>query len=95
MMTMNVPCYAAQSAKAPPAPTLLEAFALIFGDKRIAGSNIGGIPETQEMLDYCGEHGVVADVEMIKMQDVNKAYERMLKNDVKYRFVSDMASLKS
>jgi uncharacterized zinc-type alcohol dehydrogenase-like protein len=80
---------------APPASTPLEAFALIFGDKRIAGSNIGGIAETQEMLDYCGKHGVVADVEMIKMQDINQAYERMLKNDVKYRFVIDMASLKS
>jgi len=79
---------------APPAPTPLEAFALIFGDKRIAGSNIGGIPETQEMLDYCGKHGVTADVEMIKMQDINKAYERMLRNDVKYRFVIDVASLK-
>jgi uncharacterized zinc-type alcohol dehydrogenase-like protein len=80
---------------APPAPTPLEAFALIFGDKRIAGSNIGGIAETQEMLDYCGKHGVAADVEMIKMQGINEAYERMLKNDVKYRFVIDMASLKS
>jgi uncharacterized zinc-type alcohol dehydrogenase-like protein len=79
---------------APPVPTPIEAFALIFGHKRIAGSNIGGIPETQEMLDYCGKHGVSADVEMIKMQDINKAYERMLKNDVKYRFVIDMASLK-
>jgi uncharacterized zinc-type alcohol dehydrogenase-like protein len=79
---------------APPTPTPLEAFALIFGNKRIAGSNIGGIPETQEMLDYCDKHGVTADVEMIRMQDINKAYERMLKNDVKYRFVIDMASLK-
>jgi uncharacterized zinc-type alcohol dehydrogenase-like protein len=79
---------------APPAPTPLEAFALIFGNKRIAGSNIGGIPETQEMLDFCGKHGVTADVEMIQIQDINKAYERMLKNDVKYRFVIDMASLK-
>ena len=79
---------------APPTPTPLEAFVLIFGNKRIAGSNIGGIPETQEMLDYCDKHGVTADVEMIKMQDINSAYERMLKNDVKYRFVIDMASLK-
>jgi uncharacterized zinc-type alcohol dehydrogenase-like protein len=68
---------------------------LIFGNKRLVGSNIGGIPETQEMLDYCGKHEVTADVEMIKMQDINKAYERMLKNDVKYRFVIDMASLDS
>jgi len=79
---------------APPTPTSLEAFALIFGNKRIAGSNIGGIPETQEMLDYCGKHGVTADIETIKIQDINKAYERMLNNDVKYRFVIDMASLK-
>ncbi|HYB84982.1 MAG TPA: NAD(P)-dependent alcohol dehydrogenase [archaeon] len=80
---------------APPTPTPLEAFALISGDKRIAGSNIGGIPETQEMLDYCGKHGITADVEMIKIQDVNEAYKRMLKNDVKYRFVIDMATLKA
>jgi uncharacterized zinc-type alcohol dehydrogenase-like protein len=79
----------------PPVPTPLNVGSLIFGNKRIAGSNIGGIPQTQEMLDYCGKHGVSADVEVIKMQDVNKAYERMLKNDVKYRFVIDMASLKS
>jgi len=78
----------------PPA-TPLNTGMLIFGNKRIAGSNIGGIPETQEMLDYCGKHEVTADVEMIKMQDINKAYERMLKNDVKYRFVIDMASLDS
>jgi uncharacterized zinc-type alcohol dehydrogenase-like protein len=78
----------------PPVATPLNVGALIHGNKRIAGSNIGGIPETQEMLDYCGKHDVTADVEMIKMQDINKAYERMLKNDVKYRFVIDMASLK-
>lgn len=78
----------------PPVATPLNVGTLIHGNKRIAGSNIGGIPETQEMLDYCGKHDVTADVEMIKMQDINKAYERMLKNDVKYRFVIDMASLK-
>jgi uncharacterized zinc-type alcohol dehydrogenase-like protein len=77
-----------------PTPIPLEPFALLHGNKRIAGSNIGGIPETQEMLDYCGKHGVTADIEMIKIQDINEAYQRMLRNDVKYRFVIDMASLK-
>jgi uncharacterized zinc-type alcohol dehydrogenase-like protein len=61
----------------------------------VAGSLIGGIAETQAMLDFCGEHGITADVEMIAMQDINGAYERMLKSDVKYRFVIDMASLKA
>jgi alcohol dehydrogenase (NADP+) len=78
-----------------PTPIPLEPFALLHGNKRIAGSNIGGIPETQEMLDYCGKHGVTADIELIKIQDVNEAYERMLRNDVKYRFVVDMASLRA
>ena len=77
----------------PPVPTPLDAGVLIHGNKRIAGSNIGGIPETQEMLDYCGKHGVTSDVEVIKIQDINEAYKRMLKSDVKYRFVIDMASL--
>lgn len=66
---------------------------LIFGRKRIAGSLIGGIKETQEMLDFCGEHNIVSDVEMINMQDINEAYERMIKSDVKYRFVIDMKSM--
>jgi uncharacterized zinc-type alcohol dehydrogenase-like protein len=79
----------------PSVPTPLNVGALIHGNKRIVGSNIGGIPETQEMLDYCGKHGVTADVEMIEMQGINNAYERMLKNDVKYRFVIDLSSLKS
>jgi hypothetical protein len=57
-------------------------------------SVIGGIAETQEMLNFCGEHGVTSDIEVIKIQDINKAYERMMKSDVKYRFVIDMASLK-
>lgn len=56
---------------------------------------IGGIAETQEMLDFCAEHGIVSDIEMIRMQDINEAYERMLKSDVKYRFVIDMATLKA
>ena len=68
---------------------------LIMGRKSVAGSAIGGIAETQELFDFCGEHGITADVEVIKIQDVNKAYKRMLKSDVKYRFVIDMASLKN
>jgi uncharacterized zinc-type alcohol dehydrogenase-like protein len=67
---------------------------LILGRKSVAGSVIGGIAETQEMLDFCGQHLITADVEMIKIQDINEAYERMLKSDVKYRFVIDMATLK-
>ena len=62
--------------------------------KSIAGSDIGGIAETQELLDFCGEHGIISDIEVIKIQDINEAYKRMLKSDVKYRFVIDMASLK-
>ncbi|WP_237043996.1 NAD(P)-dependent alcohol dehydrogenase [Aquipseudomonas alcaligenes] len=70
-----------------------DVFGLIFKRRRIAGSLIGGIAETQEMLDFCAEHGIVSDIEMIPMQSINEAYERMLKSDVKYRFVIDMASL--
>jgi uncharacterized zinc-type alcohol dehydrogenase-like protein len=66
---------------------------LIFGRRSLAGSLIGGIAETQEMLDFCAEHGITSDVEMIKIQDINDAYERMLKSDVRYRFVIDLASL--
>ncbi|MCQ4242981.1 NAD(P)-dependent alcohol dehydrogenase [Stutzerimonas stutzeri] len=73
-----------------PSPSV---FNLIFKRRRLAGSLIGGIAETQEMLDFCAEHGIVADIEMIRMQDINEAYERMLKSDVKYRFVIDMATL--
>lgn len=68
---------------------------LIGGRKRIAGSMIGGLKETQEMLDFCGEHTIVSDIEMINMQDINEAYARMVKSDVKYRFVIDMKSLKN
>lgn len=68
---------------------------LIMGRRSVAGSLIGGIKETQEMLDFCGEHNIVSDVEMINIQDINNAYERMLKSDVKYRFVIDMQSLKA
>jgi uncharacterized zinc-type alcohol dehydrogenase-like protein len=70
-------------------------FNLVFKRRAIAGSLIGGIPETQEMLDFCAKHGITSDVEMIKMQDIEAAYARMLKSDVKYRFVIDMASLKN
>ena len=73
-----------------PSPTV---FMLIFGRKSIAGSLIGGLPETQEMLDFCAERGIVADIEMIAAEQINQAYERMLKSDVKYRFVIDSASL--
>jgi uncharacterized zinc-type alcohol dehydrogenase-like protein len=68
-------------------------FNLIMGRRTLAGSLIGGIPETQEMLDFCAEHGIVSDIEIIPIQQINEAYERMLKGDVKYRFVIDMASL--
>lgn len=68
-------------------------FNLIMKRREIAGSMIGGIPETQEMLDFCAEHGIVADIEMIRMDEINAAYERMLKGDVKYRFVIDSATL--
>ncbi|MDX1328988.1 MAG: NAD(P)-dependent alcohol dehydrogenase [Arenibacter sp.] len=67
---------------------------IIMGRKRISGSLIGGIKETQEMLDFCGEHQIVSDIELIKMQDINTAYERVINSDVKYRFVIDMESLK-
>ena len=70
-------------------------FSLIMGRRNLAGSLIGGIAETQEMLDFCGEHGITADIELIPIQQINEAYERMLKSDVKYRFVIDMASLKA
>lgn len=68
---------------------------MIMGRHSIAASVIGGIAETQEMLDFCAEHNIVPDVEMIDMQTINDAYERMLKSDIKYRFVIDMASLKA
>ncbi|MCY0968851.1 NAD(P)-dependent alcohol dehydrogenase [Chryseobacterium wangxinyae] len=66
---------------------------MIMGRRSVAGSVIGGIAETQEMLDFCGEHNIVSEIEMIKMQEINEAYERMLKSDVRYRFVIDMKSL--
>jgi uncharacterized zinc-type alcohol dehydrogenase-like protein len=78
---------------ASPDPLQLDAFSLIHRRRRLAGSLIGGIAETQEMLDYCAEHGIVCDIEKIPIDKINEAYERMLKSDVKYRFVIDMASL--
>ncbi len=77
-----------------PLDPMLNSVPMILGRKSVAGSVIGGIAETQEMLDFCGEHNIVSEIEMIKMQDINEAYERMLKSDVRYRFVIDMASLK-
>jgi len=79
---------------APEKPVPVAAFSLIPRRRRFAGSMIGGIAETQEMLDFCGEHGVTADVEVIPIQKINEAYERMLRSDVKYRFVIEMTSLK-
>jgi len=79
---------------APEKPAPVAAFSLLFGRHSLAGSAIGGIRQTQEMLDFCGEHHITADIEMIRMDQINEAYERMLKSDVKYRFVIDMASLK-
>ena len=76
-----------------PDPTPVHAFSLIGGRKRLAGSLIGGIRETQEMLDFCAAHGVASDIELIPIQQINQAYERMIKGDVRYRFVIDIASL--
>jgi uncharacterized zinc-type alcohol dehydrogenase-like protein len=78
---------------APTDPLPIAAFNLIFQRHHLAGSLIGGIKETQEMLDFCAEHGIVSDIEMIPIQKINEAYERMLKSDVKYRFVIDIKSL--
>ncbi|HZL55870.1 MAG TPA: NAD(P)-dependent alcohol dehydrogenase [Bryobacteraceae bacterium] len=80
---------------APEKPLAVAAFGLLFGRRSLSGSPIGGIPETQEMLDFCGAHNITADVETIPVQKVNEAYERLLRADVKYRFSIDMASLKS
>jgi alcohol dehydrogenase (NADP+) len=79
---------------APEKPAPVATFNLLMKRRRIAGSAIGGIRETQQMLDFCGENGITADIEQIKIQQINEAYERLLKSDVKYRFVIDMASLK-
>ena len=79
---------------APEKPLPVAPMSLIFGRKSLSGSLIGGLAETQEMLEFCGQHGITSDIEMIRMDQINEAYERMLKSDVKYRFVIDMASLK-
>ncbi len=80
---------------APETPLPVSSFALIFARRSVSGSLIGGIAETQEMLDFCGEHNITSDVEVIPIQKVNEAYDRLLKADVKYRFSIDMASLKA
>jgi uncharacterized zinc-type alcohol dehydrogenase-like protein len=80
---------------APEKPLPVAAFGLIFGRHSLSGSPIGGIAETQEMLDFCGKHNITADVEVIPIQKVNEAYARLLRSDVKYRFSIDMASLRS
>ncbi|MBX3302425.1 MAG: NAD(P)-dependent alcohol dehydrogenase [Nitrospira sp.] len=79
---------------APEKPTPVQAFSLIFKRRRLAGSLIGGIKETQEMLDFCAQHRIESDIELIPIQQVNEAYERVIRSDVRYRFVIDMASLK-
>jgi hypothetical protein len=77
----------------PPVPSVVNAFSIIGKRRSLAGSMIGGIKETQEMLDYCAEHQIVSDVEVIKMSQINEAYERVIKSDVRYRFVIEIASL--
>jgi uncharacterized zinc-type alcohol dehydrogenase-like protein len=79
---------------APAEPLSVQVTSLIFGRRNFSGSLIGGIKETQEMLDFCGAHNITSDVELIPIQKINEAYDRLVKNDVKYRFVIDMASLK-
>ncbi len=80
---------------APETPLPISSFGLLFGNKNLSGSLIGGIAETQEMLDFCGKHNVISDVEIIPIQKINEAYDRLLKSDVKYRFSIDMSSLRS
>jgi uncharacterized zinc-type alcohol dehydrogenase-like protein len=80
---------------APEQPLPVASFSLLLNRRNFSGSIIGGIRETQEMLDFCAEHGINSDIEIIKIQQVNEAYGRLLKSDVKYRFVIDMASLKA
>jgi alcohol dehydrogenase (NADP+) len=79
---------------APPRPPEVQIFGLLMKRRQLAGSGIGGIRETQEMLDFCADHGITSDIELIPIQQINEAYERLLKSDVKYRFVIDMASLR-
>ena len=77
----------------PTEPLSLNVGSLIFGRRSLSGSLIGGIEETQAMLDFCGQHNITSDIELIPIQKINEAYDRLLKSDVKYRFVIDMASL--
>ena len=77
----------------PPTPVPVAAYALIGRRRSLAGSLIGGIKETQEMLDFCAEHNIVSEVEVVEASKINEAYERMLKNDVRYRFVIDAATI--
>jgi uncharacterized zinc-type alcohol dehydrogenase-like protein len=77
----------------PEHPVPVHAFSVIGGRKALTGSGIGSIKETQEMLDFCSKHNIVAEIEKINMQEINEAYERVLKSDVRYRFVIDIASL--
>ena len=79
---------------APEKPLPVAAFPLLMRRRSLSGSLIGGLPETQEMLDFCGQHNLASDIEIIRMDQINEAYERMLKSDVKYRFVIDMQTLK-
>jgi uncharacterized zinc-type alcohol dehydrogenase-like protein len=76
-----------------PQPVPVSVVSMVFGARTLAGSLIGGLAETQEMLDYCAKHNITSDVEMIDIKDINEAYERMQRNDVKYRFVIDMSTL--
>ena len=78
----------------PPEPLSVQVGSLVFGRRKFSGSLIGGIKETQEMLDFCGKHSITSDIELIPIQKINEAYDRIVKNDVKYRFVIDMASLR-
>ncbi len=90
LKTNGTLCLVGAPSSPHPSPSI---WPLIMGRRSIAGSAIGGLPETQEMLNFCAAHGIVSDVEMIPIQKINESYERMLKSDVKYRFVIDMASL--
>src|SRR5208283_4679398 len=74
----------------PAAPLSVQVGSLIFGRRNFSGSLIGGIKETQEMLDFCGQHNITSDIELIPMRKINEAYDRVVRNDVKYRFVIDM-----
>lgn len=77
----------------PAEPLSVQVGSLVFGRRNFSGSLIGGIKETQEMLDFCGRHAITSDIELIPIQAINEAYDRVVKNEVKYRFVIDMASL--